>query len=102
MAPLSGVKVLEVGGLVSIPYAGRLLADLGADVLQVEPSGGAELRRVGPFNSRFNDVDGGGLHLYLNRSKRAVTLDHSTETGRSVLRALVEAHDVVLHDLDAD
>lgn len=69
--PLSGVRVVEVGQYISAPYAGKLLADLGAEVVKVEPPGGDPMRRW----------QGGGAQTYspqfgaYNRGKRSVTID---------------------------
>lgn len=75
MLGLEGVRVLEMGNLVSASYAAKLLADLGADVVKIEPSGGDEARRRGPFPKHQADPEQSGLFLYLNTNKRSVTLD---------------------------
>ncbi|MBI1965682.1 MAG: methylmalonyl Co-A mutase-associated GTPase MeaB [Betaproteobacteria bacterium] len=90
--PLSGIVVLEVGHMLAGPYCGMLLADLGADVIKIEPPEGDLGRRVsphaiGPHNAYFAS---------LNRSKRSVVLDLSSPEGRSSLRGLAaRAHALV-------
>ena len=76
------------------PFAGMLLADLGADVIKVEPPAGDAWRRYEPF------ADGESRYFYsLNRNKRSVVLDLKDEEGRRASRALIRTADVVLHNL---
>ena len=87
---LDGLRVLEVGELVSAPYATKLLADLGADVVKIEPPGvGDRARRRGPFPGGTPHPEKSGLFLYLNTNKRGITLDLSTAAGRAALERLV-------------
>ena len=62
---LSGLKVLECGEFVSAPYCGKLLADLGADVIKVEKPGGDSARKQGPFPQDIPHPEKSGLFLYL-------------------------------------
>lgn len=95
---LEGVRVLEVGQGVSAAYAGKLMADLGADVWKVEPPGGDPSRRDGPFRPGADDPDGGGLFVYLNANKRSVVVDLDDDEGRSELRRLVGWGEILVHD----
>jgi crotonobetainyl-CoA:carnitine CoA-transferase CaiB-like acyl-CoA transferase len=98
--PLSDLKVVEIGGLFSAPYCAKLLADLGADVVKVEPPGvGDESRRRGPFPRDQPHPERSGLFLYLNTNKRGVTLDLATATGREILRKLLQWADVLVENL---
>lgn len=76
--PLSGIRVLEVGVMLAGPYATMLLADLGAEVIKIEPPGGEISRQVG--ESYFAS---------LNRNKRSLVLDLTSEAGRARLGELV-------------
>jgi crotonobetainyl-CoA:carnitine CoA-transferase CaiB-like acyl-CoA transferase len=96
---LSGLRVLEVGGLVSAAYATRLLADLGADVVKVESPDGDETRRIGPFPGEMPHPERSGLFLHLNTNKRAVTLNLSETSGRRLLLELSREADVVIETL---
>jgi crotonobetainyl-CoA:carnitine CoA-transferase CaiB-like acyl-CoA transferase len=97
---LAGLRVLELGNLVAVPYASKLMADLGAEVIKIEPPGlGDETRRRGPYPGGKADPEQSGLFLYLNSNKRGVTLDTSQARGRELLRALLRDADVLLHDL---
>lgn len=95
--PLTGIRVLEYAQYVAGPFAGMLLADLGADVVKVEPPGGDAWRHYEPF------ADGESRYFYaLNRNKRSVVVDLKDADGRRASRALIRTADVVLHNLPAD
>jgi len=86
-APLAGIKILEVGHMLAGPYATMLLADLGAEVTKIEPPGGDISRQVG--DSYFAS---------LNRGKRSVCLDLTTEAGQASLAALAaDAHALLVN-----
>jgi crotonobetainyl-CoA:carnitine CoA-transferase CaiB-like acyl-CoA transferase len=86
--PLTGIKVVEVASLVAAPYAAKILADYGADVVKVESPQGDQLRSL---DADFFDN--------LNTSKRGIVLDLDTAEGRAELAALVAQADVVIEDL---
>lgn len=88
---LEGLRVVEHAQLIAGPYCGKLLADLGAEVIKVEPPEGDEARRWGPFSSGKPDPERSGLFLYLNTNKRGVT-------APSVPDALMEHADVLISD----
>lgn len=94
--PLAGVRVLDLTGVVSGPFATMFLADQGADVLKVEPIGGDITRR-----SRAN-VDKTGefsaLFISSNRGKRSLSIDMKTDAGREVLGKLVQQSDVLVQN----
>ena len=71
---LQHLRVIEVGGGIAASYAGKLLADAGADVVMIEPSGGEPLRRWSASGAELGDSDG-PLFQFLNTSKRSVTGD---------------------------
>ena len=89
---LDGLRVLDMSQYAPGPYASLLLADLGADVVRVEPPGGEPMRRIGPA-----DADGiSAWYKVLNRSKRIVELDLKAEDGKAAFRALLEQSDALL------
>ncbi|MCU1501903.1 MAG: L-carnitine dehydratase/bile acid-inducible protein [Ilumatobacteraceae bacterium] len=101
MGPLDGVRVVELTDELSA-WAGKLMADLGADVIVVEPPGGSRQRSYGPF---LDDEPGPERSLYwwhYNTSKHSVVLDGSDATDRARLATLVGGADVLLaaHALD--
>jgi benzylsuccinate CoA-transferase BbsE subunit len=96
--PLADVRVIEVCDELG-QYAGKLLADMGADVIKVEPPDGSAARRVGPF---VKDIPGPNRSLnfwYHNTNKRSVVLDvERSEADRETFRGLVATADIVLED----
>jgi CoA:oxalate CoA-transferase len=97
---LSGLSVLDLGRMVAAPYCAKLLADLGADVIKVEEPGvGDPARRRGPFPDDVPHPERSGLFLYLNTSKRGITLRLDKEEGRQLFRQLVARVDVLIEDL---
>ena len=96
---LAGMRVIEVGNSVSAAYAAKLLADLGAQVIKVEPPGtGDSSRRHGPFPEDVPDQEKSGLFLYLNMNKLGVTLDLRQASGRGILRELVRCSDILIEN----
>jgi crotonobetainyl-CoA:carnitine CoA-transferase CaiB-like acyl-CoA transferase len=91
--PLAGLRVLDFGQYVAGPVATMLLADLGADVVKVEPPAGDEWRRYDP-------VAPGDSHFFyaLNRNKRSVALDLKTESGRHAAAGLIRGADALVHN----
>ena len=95
--PLLGIRVLDLTQGVAGPYATKLLADYGADVIKIErPDGGDPTRRVGPFPGDRPHPDRSGLFFELNSSKRSVTLNLATATGRRILQRLAANVDLVI------
>ncbi len=92
--PLAGVRVLEFGNLVAAPYCGMLLADLGADVIKVEPLNGDLARQIGPFIG-----DESGFFRAVNRGKRSIVADPKHPDARHLLWELARSADVVVHNL---
>ena len=96
---VAGLRVLELGAMVSVPFCGKLLASLGADVVKVEPpKTGDPSRRRGPFPGDNPHPERSGTFLYLNTGKRGVTLDVDDPQGRVMLRELAAEADVIIHD----
>jgi crotonobetainyl-CoA:carnitine CoA-transferase CaiB-like acyl-CoA transferase len=87
VGPLAGVRVLEVGHMLAGPYATMMLADLGAEVLKIEPPGGDISRQVGDY-----------YFASLNRGKRSVCVDLTTDAGQTRLGELVaESHALLVN-----
>jgi crotonobetainyl-CoA:carnitine CoA-transferase CaiB-like acyl-CoA transferase len=96
---LDGLRVVELGDFVAAAYGGKLLADLGAEVVKVEPPEGDSARRHGPFPGDSPHPETSGLFLYLNANKLGVTAAAETATGRELLGRLLDQADVLLTDL---
>jgi crotonobetainyl-CoA:carnitine CoA-transferase CaiB-like acyl-CoA transferase len=92
---LAGVRVLDLTDASGV-FATRLLADLGADVVRVEPPDGGALRATAPFLGGVAGVERGYCHLYQNAGKRSLLLDARTDAGRAHLDRLVSSADVVV------
>ncbi|MFZ0664274.1 MAG: CoA transferase [Acidimicrobiales bacterium] len=90
--PLAGIRVLEVGHILAGPFAGMLLADLGADVIKIEPTGGDLSRQVGSQYVGDHNV----YFASLNRNKRSVYIDLASDQGQSQLGSLVKTADALL------
>src|ERR1700747_13171 len=95
--PLSGIRVIELARVLAGPWAGQMLADLGAEVVKVERAGvGDDTRGWGP--PFVEGADGGNLsaayYHAANRGKRSIELDFETEQGRTVVRKLAARSDV--------
>ncbi len=95
---LNGIRVIEYADFVSGPYTGRQLAELGADVIKVEPpSVGDSARRTGPFAHDIPALDNSLLFNYHNGNKRGITLDVGCATGRELLLRLLESAEVFIY-----
>lgn len=99
--PLSGIRVIELARILAGPWAGQLLADLGADVIKVEnPDGGDDTRKWGP--PFIEGVDGENLsaayYHSCNRGKRSIALDFATKEGAETVRRLVATADVLVEN----
>ena len=96
---LSGVKVLDLTHHVAGPYCTKLLADFGADVLKVErPGTGDPARAMGPFPGGRPHPEKSLLFAYLNTSKKAITLDLKSATGKGLLERLVLDADILVEN----
>ena len=94
---LSDLKVVEWSDFVSGPYCGKLLADLGAEVIKVEKPGcGDRARSYGPFPQDIPHLEKSGLFLYLNTNKLGITLNVACAAGAEIFRRLVKWADVLV------
>ena len=99
--PLSGVRVLELARILAGPWAGKTLADLGAEVIKVErPGAGDDTRGWGP--PFMEDKDGGRLssayNLSCNRGKRSIAVELDTPNGQRIVRKLAAKSDVLIEN----
>ena len=94
--PLEGVRVLDVSQVMAGPYCCMLLADLGADVIKVEPPGSGDQTR-GAMGFKMKGSDSMGF-LNMNRNKRSITLNLKTEAGKKVFFELVKSADILVEN----
>lgn len=99
--PLGGIRVIELARILAGPWAGQLLADLGADVIKVEnPDGGDDTRKWGPPFVTGHDGENLSAAYYhsTNRGKRSVAVDFSTPEGAEIVRKLIGTADVLIEN----
>ena len=97
---LASLKIIEIGEQVSAPYAAKLMADMGAEVIKVErPRAGDSARSRGPFPGGTPHPEKSGLFLYLNANKYGVTLDIARPEGMELLEKLAAQADVLIHNV---
>ena len=93
--PLAGLRILELADETG-QFCGKLLGDLGADVVKIEPPGGEPNRHVGPFLDDIPHPERSLSFWYYNTSKRGITLSLETADGRPLFRRLAATSDVIL------
>jgi crotonobetainyl-CoA:carnitine CoA-transferase CaiB-like acyl-CoA transferase len=91
-AMLEGITILELGGVIAGNFGSVILADLGAEIIKIEPKSGDTARNanIAPYG------DHSTIHLFMNRGKKSVVLDLKTDEGLDIIRRLVEQADVVI------
>ncbi|MBD8025335.1 CoA transferase [Ureibacillus sp. Re31] len=94
MGPLEGVKVLELGSLIAGPFAGRLFADFGAEVLKIEPP-----KKGDPIRKWRLLHNGNSLWWYVqSRNKKSITLDLKNAEAQAVVKELVKEVDIIIEN----
>jgi crotonobetainyl-CoA:carnitine CoA-transferase CaiB-like acyl-CoA transferase len=100
--PLSGLRVLELGTSVGPAFCSKLLAEMGLDVVMIEPPGGHALREAAPRAVLPSGETTSALFLYLAGGKRSILLDRESATDAAVFSELIAAADLLVHDLPDD
>jgi crotonobetainyl-CoA:carnitine CoA-transferase CaiB-like acyl-CoA transferase len=96
---LDGVKIIEFCEFVAGPYCGKLMADMGAEVIKIEkPGTGDKARSWGPFPNDIPHYEKSGLFLFLNTNKSSVTLDLDSAAGLKIFKALLKWADVLIEN----
>ncbi len=99
--PLSDVRIIDLTQALAGPFCTMLLADLGADVIKIEPPQGDMSRTLGPFPPDRDGCDYGGYFASINRNKRSVVLDIKTDTGRDAIFKLARTADALVENAKA-
>jgi crotonobetainyl-CoA:carnitine CoA-transferase CaiB-like acyl-CoA transferase len=94
--PLNDVTVLDLSQHIVGPYATKLFADMGADVIKVERPGGDPARKLGPFKDGDPSPEKSGTFFYFNTNKRSVVLNLQSEAGREAFWRLADRADVIV------
>jgi CoA:oxalate CoA-transferase len=94
---LEEIRVLDLSHVLAAPTATMFLADLGADVIHVEPPRGDDAREFGPFVGE-PDKNRSGYFISLNRNKKSMVLNFKTDEGKEILRALMAVSDVLVEN----
>jgi crotonobetainyl-CoA:carnitine CoA-transferase CaiB-like acyl-CoA transferase len=98
-SPFAALRIIECGQGISAAFATKLLADLGADVIKVEPPEGDLSRRRGPFPDNRPAAEKSGMFTYLNVNKRGVVADLTQLRGQQLLSRLLERADILIHNV---
>ena len=93
--PLTGIRVVDLTSVVFGPYATQIMADMGADVIKIEPPAGDDTRYI----SAAPQPGLGGVYANVNRGKRSVVLDLRDDDGKGALQALIATADVFIHSM---
>jgi crotonobetainyl-CoA:carnitine CoA-transferase CaiB-like acyl-CoA transferase len=95
--PMAGMRVIDLTAMVFGPYATQIMADMGADVIKVEPPSGDDTRNI----SRGPVPGMSGVFVNVNRGKRSIALDIKSDEGKAILRELIKDADVFIHSMRA-
>jgi crotonobetainyl-CoA:carnitine CoA-transferase CaiB-like acyl-CoA transferase len=101
IGPLSDIRVIDLTQALAGPFCTMLLADLGADVIKIEPVAGDMSRAMGPQPEDRENCDYGGYFASVNRNKRSVVLDVRTDAGRAALMKLMAGADAMVENAKA-
>ena len=96
--PLEGTRVIDAGNMLAGPFAGKLLGQMGADVIHVEPPWGDDARNT---TTEYLGKEG-SFYLTANQGKRGIVIDLKSDEGRQVIHRLVETADVFMHNSTGD
>jgi crotonobetainyl-CoA:carnitine CoA-transferase CaiB-like acyl-CoA transferase len=99
VTPLSGLKVVELARVLAGPWAGQVLADLGADVIKVESPDGDDTRQWGPPFIEHADGSADAAYFHAtNRGKRSIAVDFRSPEGQAIVRALARRADILIEN----
>ena len=98
--PLEGLRILDLSTQITGPYATKLLADAGADVIKLESPEGDPLRRWNASHTPIGEAESGALFKFLNTSKRSAVADLERPAGRELFLGLAETVDLVIESLE--
>ncbi len=97
MKALEGIRVVDLGHVLAAPTCTMFLADLGAEVIHIEPAHGDDSREFGPFAGE-RDKNRSGYFVSLNRNKKSLVLDLKSDKGKRILTELIRKSDVIVEN----
>jgi len=95
---LEGIRVIDLSHVLAAPTCTMFLADLGAEVIHIEPFHGDDAREFGPYVGGERDLNRSGYFISLNRNKKSMVLDLKKEAGKRVLQELIAVADIVVEN----
>src|SRR5262249_50867570 len=96
---LDDIRVVEYAEMMSGPICGKMLSDMGAEVIKIEPPGhGDQSRQLPPFAGDLPHPDKSGMFLYLNTSKKSLTLDPNKPSGAVIFKELLSRADILIEN----
>lgn len=96
---LEGIRITDLSHVLAAPFCTMILADLGAEVIKVEPPFGDDTRQFGPFiKEKEGDNVQSGYFISINRNKKSTSINLKTEEGKKILRQLINVSDVVIEN----
>ena len=98
-SPFSQIRIVEAGEGISAAFGAKMIADVGAEVIKIEPPEGDLTRRRGPFPDDAADPEKSGLFIYLNANKRGVVADLTRPEGQELLGKLLANADILIHNV---
>jgi len=98
MGALDGIKVIDLSHVLAAPFATMIMADLGAEVIKVEPPFGDDSSQFGPFVEDEAGEQQSGYFISINRNKKSIVLNLKEEKGKEILRDLISDADVVVEN----
>lgn len=97
--PLEGIKVIDLGHVLAAPFCTMILADLGAEVIKVEPPTGDDSRQFGPFiKERESNNYQSGYFISINRNKKSTCINLKTNEGKEILKKMIKKADIVVEN----
>lgn len=97
--PLEGIKIVDLGHVLAAPFCTMILADLGAEVIKVEPPIGDDSRQFGPFIKESETENyQSGYFISINRNKKSTCIDLKTNEGKELLRKMIQKSDVIIEN----
>lgn len=95
---LEGIKVVDLSHVLAAPFCTMILADMGADVVKVEPPVGDDSRAFGPFVDEEGGGKQSGYFMSINRNKRSICVDLKKDEGKQILHKMISEADVVVEN----